>query len=125
MRKVQFKIDDLGIGITQAKGFLWSDKEGVHFEYQVSDNIIEVYKSNVNDAIIPYSQIANIEYKKAFFGGGKILIQLNSIKNVDRIPFIKDALIKIPLKRDQKENAAEFVVNANLDLANFNLEGLG
>lgn len=124
MKKVQFKVDDTGIGITQAKGFLWSDREGVHFEFQVSDNIIEVYKSDISEVTIPFSQIAEITYSSSYFSGGKICIRVNSLKNVDKIPFLKDSEIVIKLKRNQKEIGNDFAVNAQLDLANFNLEAL-
>ena len=117
MAKVQFRTDDPKLGLTQAIGFIWEDRDGIHIEYQVSDIILNVIKSDLKDVFIPYSQIASIVYKKSWLGKGKIIISLSSLKGLDKIMFLETTTLKISVKKDQKSNCLEFEANANLSLS--------
>tara|TARA_B110000037_G_C17127730_1_gene509123 strand:- start:6077 stop:6460 length:384 start_codon:yes stop_codon:yes gene_type:complete len=117
MAKVQFRTDDPKFGLTQAIGFIWEDRDGIHIEYQVSDIILNVIKSDLKDVFIPYSQIASIVYKKSWLGKGKIIISLSSLKGLDKIMFLETTTLKISVKKDQKSNCLEFEANANLFLS--------
>ncbi|MDG1914739.1 MAG: hypothetical protein P8I55_09145 [Crocinitomix sp.] len=117
MAKVQFRTDDPKLGLTQANGFIWEDRDGIHIEYQVSDIILNVIKSALKDVFIPYSQIASIVYKKSCLGKGKIIISLSSLKGLDKIMFLETTTLKISVKKDQKSNCLEFEANANLSLS--------
>ncbi len=119
MKKVQFKKDETRFGLSKATGFVWVNQEGIFFEYQVSDNILEIYKSKIKEVSIPFDQVASVIYKKNLLGRGKIVIELSSLKNVDRLPFLEETKICISLKRNQKVNGQEFVSNATYELGNY------
>ncbi len=124
MSKVQFKTDDPKLGLTQAIGFIWEEREGLHIEYQISDNILNVLKSDLKDVFIPYSQVAGIVYKKSWFGGGKVIVSLSSLKGLDKIMFLETTTLKMSVKRDQKANCLEFEANANLSLSTYRVNQL-
>ena len=124
MAKLQFSTDNRTHGLTNAKGFAWIEREGIKFEYQVADNVLKVLKSDIKETFIGFDQIDSIRYKKAFFTGGTVFIALNSLKALDRIPFVVDNEICLALKRNQKNNGKEFVVNGDLELSNYRMDKL-
>lgn len=124
MTKLEFETDNAIHGLTQARGFAWYTKEGIMFEYQVSDSIFELIKSEVNDLFVPFDSIEEIIYKKAWFSGGTVFIKLNSLKYLDQIPFCEETKLCLELGRKQKERGKEFAVNAQLELSNFNINQL-
>lgn len=117
MAKVQFKTDDRKLGLTQAIGFIWEEREGIHIEYQVSDNILNVLKSDLKNVFIPYSQIESILFKKSWLGNGTLIISLSSLKGLDKIMFLEATTLKIKVKKDQKTKCLDFESNGNLSLS--------
>ena len=57
MTKLHFETDNSIHVLTQCRGFAWYTKEGVMFEYQVSDSILEMFKSELKDLFVSYNQI--------------------------------------------------------------------
>ncbi|MFT5819331.1 MAG: hypothetical protein ACI8ZM_000554 [Crocinitomix sp.] len=125
MAKVQFKTDDRKLGLTQAIGFIWEERDGIHLEYQVSDNILNVLKSDLKNVFIPYSQIEDIIYRKSWLSKGKIIVSLSSLKGLDKIMFLETTTLKISVTRDQKRKCLEFEANANLSLSSDRVAQLG
>lgn len=117
MAKVQFRTDDPKLGLTQAIGFIWEERDGIHIEYQISDNILNVIKSDLKNIFIPYGQIDEIVFKKPWLSKGKIIVSLSSLKGLDKIMFLETTTLKISVKRDQKSKCLEFEANANLALS--------
>ena len=124
MYKLKFETENATHGLTQAKGFAWHDAQGIYFEHQVSDAILEVYKGEVSENFIPYDQIQSVSYKSSWFSGGSVIIALNSLKNVDKIPFVQNGEVVLKLKREQKSQGKEFAVNAQLDLDDYRLNNM-
>ena len=125
MRKIKFDTTDPKLGLTKSVGFIWSDEKGVYLEYQVSDTIIELYKSKIKDVFIPYSQIADILYKKLWFKRGQLVIKLSSLKGLGKIPLLESTDICVAIKKNQKENCLDFVSNTKLDLSTAILDAVG
>jgi len=123
MKKLKFETDDTKLGFTKAAGFLWADQKGVHVEYQVSDNIFELYKSEVKEVFFPFKTIEEINHNMSWwlFNGGQICISLNSLKNTNDIPFIEDNGLIFNLKRKNKNKGKDFAVNTQLELYNYRL----
>lgn len=124
MKKLQFETDNATHGLTHARGFAWSTREGLMFEYQVSDSIIEVIKSELKELFVPYQQIQEIVHKNSWFTGGTIYVQLNSLKNLADIPFLEETELCLELKRKHKNAGKEFAVNAQLELSKHRLDQL-
>lgn len=124
MAKLQFETDNATHGLTHAKGFAWVERHGIKFEYQVSDSILEILKSEIKEVLISFEEIQNIRFKNSWFSGGTVYIGLNSLKAMDGIPFVEDGEIVLSLKRNQKDNGKEFAVNGDLELSNFRMEKL-
>jgi hypothetical protein len=124
MVKLKFETEDSKFGLTKATGFLWADQEGVRIEYQVSDNIFELYKSDIKEAFFPFTTIEEISHKQSWwlFNGGRICVSLNSLKNTNDIPFIEENRLIFNLKRKNKNKGKDFAVNTQLELYNYRLE---
>lgn len=119
LRKLKFETDNAIHGLTKARGFVWYTEKGVMFEYQVSDNILEIMKSDLTDLFVPFEQISEIRWKNSWFSGGTVYITLSSLKNLDKIPFLEEAELCLKLKRKEKTKGKEFATNAALNLAYF------
>ncbi len=122
--KLKFETDNAIHGLTQARGFAAYSKEGLSFEYQVLDSILELVKSEITERFVSFDQIEEIEYKKEWFSGGSVLIHLNSLKNLDSIPFLDETELCLELDRKEKVKGKEFAVNAQLELSNYKLQKL-
>jgi hypothetical protein len=121
MTKLKFETEDSNFGLTQARGFAWHNHEGLMFEFQVLDSILEVVKSEVKELFVSYNQIEKIYYEKEWFSGGFVYIELNSLKNLDKIPFLEETELCLELERKEKDKGKEFAVNAQLALSNYRL----
>ncbi|MDG1333991.1 MAG: hypothetical protein P8P74_16765 [Crocinitomicaceae bacterium] len=122
--KLQFETDNANHGLTQARGFAWFTKIGLMFEYQVSDTVFEVMKTDLQELFVPFEQIKEIKWKKSWFTGGIVYIKLNSLKELDQVPFLEETELCLELDRKEKTEGKEFAVNAALQLAHFRLEEL-
>ncbi len=122
MKKLQFETEDANLGLTKALGFAWASDTGVFIEYQVSDSIIGVKKWPVAETFIPFDEIVEVLYKSGWFSGGEVSIQLNSLKNVENLPFLEDATLTLSLNRKQKEHGKEFAKTTNHKRSKYDLE---
>jgi len=125
MKKLRFETEDSNHGLSTTRGFSWFSEDVLMFEYQVSDSIFEILKSELKELTVPFAQIETISFKNSWFSGGKILVELGSLKNIDKTPFLEDAVLCLEIERKNKDTAKEFAVNANLALANFKFDQLG
>lgn len=119
MVKLKFETENSKHGLSQARGFAWLTQEGIQFEYQVLDTILEVIKSDPTDAFVPFSDIQEIKYEKSWLSGDSVIIEVNSMKKTTDIPFLEETSICLELDRKQKESGKNFAVDAQLALANY------
>lgn len=124
MNKLQFETDNSTHGLTLARGFAWHTKEGLMFEYQVSDSILGLVKSELKELFVPFSQVQQISHKNSWFSGGTVYVQLSSLKNLEHAPFLEETELCLELERKHKTAGKEFAVNAQLELSNFNVENI-
>lgn len=116
----QFKCDSIN-GFSEVSGSISFDEENLKFEFQ--NNFFGMVKGEVYDISIPFSQIEDIELVKKFFSR-KIVISVNSLRNLDKLPLLEDYLIKISVKKKYIEKANEFVIKCNFNLGQFKLSKL-
>ena len=124
MNKIPFISETAYWGLAKTTGFISVDESGIGIEYQISDNVIDIYKSDVKEVEIPYDIIQNIKFKKGWFFGGKLIIELNSIKNLGRIPLLEETEIKVKIRRKNRESARLFAVSSQLELSTSKLNKL-
>ncbi|MFT4600428.1 MAG: hypothetical protein ACI857_000602 [Arenicella sp.] len=124
MTKLKFETENSTHGLTQSRGFAWFTSEGISFEYQVLDTILEVVKSDLKEVFVSFDQVEEIVYEKSWLSGDEVYIKLNSLKNVDDLPFLDETDICLELDKKQRENGKNFVVNAQLELSNFRITQL-
>jgi hypothetical protein len=121
MNKLKFETDDSKFGLTQARGFAWWTREGLMFEFQVLDTILEIVKSEHKELFVSFGQIERIYYEKEWFAGGSVYIELNSLKNIEDVPFLDETELCLELERKHKSRGKEFAVNSQLELSEYNL----
>jgi hypothetical protein len=122
MNKLKFETDNATHGLTLARGFAWHTKEGLMFEYQVSDSIMELLKSELKELFVPYSQVQQISHKNSWFSGGTVYVQLSSLKNLEDAPFLEQTELCLELERKHKTAGKEFAVSAQLELSNYKFD---
>jgi len=116
----QFKCDSAN-GFSEVSGSISFDEENLKFEFQ--SNYLGLVKGEVSDINIPFNQVEDIEFEKKFFSR-KIIISVNSLKNLDKFPLIQEYIIKIPVKKKHIDKAKEFVTKSNFDLGQYKLNKL-
>jgi hypothetical protein len=124
MTKIPFISETAYWGLAKTTGFINVGDSGIGIEYQIRDNIIDIYRSQVKDVEIPYEIIQNIRFKKGWFFGGKLIIELNSIKNLGRIPLLEETEIKVKIRRKNRELARMFALTSQLELSTNKLNKL-
>jgi hypothetical protein len=124
MKKLKFNTEDSKFGLTEATGFVWYTKKGIHIEFQVSDTIIDAYKTDISEVFIPYHCIEDIEYKSAWFAGGDICISLNTLKGFSELLFLDENELILSLERKQRTKGKEFVVNLKLEKVGYVIDEL-
>lgn len=116
----QFKCDSAN-GFSEVSGSLSFDDDNLKFEFQ--NNFFGLVKGEVYDVKIPFSQIEDIEFVKKLFSR-KIIISVNSLRNLDKFPLLDEYVIKIPVKKKNIEKANEFVIKSNFNFGQYKLKQL-
>jgi len=124
LNKIPFISETAYWGLAKTTGFISVDESGIGIEYQISDNLFDVFRSEVKDIEISYDTIQNIRFKKGWFFGGKLIIELNSIKNLGRIPLLEETEIKVRIRRKNRELARDFAVSSQLEMSTNKLNNL-
>jgi len=76
---IPFESVDYHHGLKVAKGLLKLGKEGIELEYQVQDSFVGVFKSEVQNILVPYKDLESIHFKKGWFSG-KIMLKTSSLQ---------------------------------------------
>jgi hypothetical protein len=124
MIKLKFETENATHGLSQTRGFAWYNDKGLLFEYQQMDSILEVLKKDSADAFVPFTDIQEITYEKSWLSGDSVLIELSSMKNVVDIPFIQETSLVLELDKKQRETGKNFVVDAQVAMANYRIKQL-
>ncbi len=118
MSKVPFISETVYWGLAKTSGFIGAGEDGLEIEYQMSDTLVQFFKTEVKDIEIPYESIQSIHFKKGWwFFSGKLIIELNSLKNLGRIPFLEENEIVFKIRSKNRELARVFSVNSQLELS--------
>jgi len=121
--RLPFKYEDYVAGLAVVSGFIGFDQDSINVEYHISDNVLEVYKSELKEVKIPYQNIENIEFKKGWFSQ-RLIVHLGTLKNVDKLPFLKDNQLIFNIKRKIRNKAKTFEIECNLEISTFKLNSI-
>lgn len=123
-RKLHFSTEDAYNGFATVEGIMRLEQEAIVLEFQVKDNFIGVIKSKTKDLRIPFSELEEVKYKTNWFVSNFRLF-VSSMRILGEFPGGKDGVIKLKIKRKQKENAKQLASHINLALSEFRLKMMG
>ena len=118
---VPFIIPEINSGFQQAEGLLKLSKEQLELEYEVKDAILGVLKSGVKEAVIPFSDLKSIEFKKGWFST-KVILEGNSMKALKDLPGSELATCTLKIKRKHRDEAESLISRARLQLSEYKLD---
>ncbi|MEM7012742.1 MAG: hypothetical protein AAF585_14805 [Verrucomicrobiota bacterium] len=112
---LSFKISDTHGGLAKSEGLIKAEDEQLLVEFQTSDNIAGVIKSDVKKIAIPFEDIAEIDWKRGFFGG-KLFLEFKSMDWLASFPRTHDNRAVLEISRRNRDKAAEFVKDLRYSL---------
>ena len=94
---------------TNSNGILSLVDQTLNMEFQTKDGFVGLVKSDVKKTVIPLTEIMDIRFKKSWFGGGKILLQVGKMELLKDVPGHEAGMIRLHVKKQFKENAMNLV----------------
>ena len=120
-KTVPFIIPEINNGFQQAEGLLKLSKEQLEMEFEVKDAILGLIKSGVRDAVIHFSDLKSIEFKKGWFST-KIILEGTSMKTFKDLPGSELATCTLKVKRKHRDDAESLISQARLQLSEYKLD---
>ena len=93
-------------------------------EFQTKDGFFGLVKSDVKKTTIPLTEILDIRFKKAWFTGGKILLQVGKMDLLKNVPGHESGQIRLHVKKEFKENAMNLVAEITYVAAENSLKSM-
>lgn len=100
---------DIPGDFTNSSGILSLVDQELRIEFQTKDGFVGLVKSDVKKVVIPLTDIMDIRFKKSWFGGGKILLQVGSMELLKDVPNHESGIIRLHVKKQSKESAMNLV----------------
>ena len=113
---VPFTIDDVYGGWAEAEGILSFDGSNFEMQFQTSDSLVGVLKSDIKKVTFPMEDVGDIQFKKKFFSRS-ITIRFNDMEAAAALPNAKSGEIVLAVKRKHTMMALDLIAQAQLDLA--------
>ena len=114
MAAVSFKNDQVYAGFALCHGVVRDDPEGLSLEYQTKDSIAGVFKTGVQEARIPWSNVSSILLRRSWFGlSNQLIIQLASLKETQDVPGVDQGRLILPIARRDVPFAVSLVESVN------------
>ena len=105
-------------------GTIRLEGETLHLEFYKTDNVFEAYKSDLKTLEIDLGDLNEIEFKKSFFGGGKLTLKANSEQVFGGLEGMEVGVRVLKVKRKEREAALSVTSRARLLLSERRLREL-
>lgn len=119
-----YEADEVNMKVKEVKGILSFIDGELLFEYKVYDmygNSI----SNLSKFSIQLDHVKRIQYKKGFpFTGGKMILEANQWAFFEPLPGSDQGIVKINIKRNDKNEAIRFSTKMNLYMSRKRLDDM-
>ena len=109
---------------TNSSGILSLVDQELRIEFQTKDGFVGLVKSAVKKIVIPLTEIMDIRFKKSWFRGGKILIQVGSMDLLKDVPNHESGIIRLHVKKQSKESAMNLVAEITYVAAEKSLKSM-
>lgn len=104
---IPFEFENVYHGFAVSKGILFAKESSLRFEFQTSDNIVNILKSDIKQIDVNYLQIATIVFQKKIFSR-KIIININSMRVLSQFPNSPSELI-LKISKENTDKAKEII----------------
>jgi len=115
---------DIPGDFTNSSGILSLTDQELNLEFQTKDVFFGLVKSDVKKTTIPLTEILDIRFKKAWFTGGKILLQVGKMDLLKNVPGHESGQIRLHVKKEFKENAMNLVAEITYVAAENSLKSM-
>lgn len=109
MNTVPFKFSQVFGGLADGEGLLHNEGTHLSLEYQVTDGILGLLKTDVVRVHLPKDQVASVTLARGWFGTVKIVIQATNMDAFQNVPTASQGRVELSIKRKDHEAAEDFV----------------
>lgn len=117
---VSFTIEGTNGGFSNVEGLLRLGNHALILEFQTSDAIFGVIKSDLKSVTIPFSQIRKVEYGKKWFST-HIEIAVMTMRSLDGVPGAKAGHLKMKIRKENRSDAVQFNSTLQMLLSEYRL----
>lgn len=122
--RVPFSIEDLYGGFAKASGLLRLDGPHVMMEFQVEENLLGgLFKGKPQVYRIPVSALDSVEFKKSWFVT-RLILRVVRLHDLEGVPGAKEGEVKLKIRKQDRERAAEIVSQINIRLSEIRLSDM-
>ncbi len=122
-RPLPFEIPNVNHGIVVVKGLFHLKNESLVLEFDKRDGFVGIMKSDLEEVVIPFQEIASITFIKKLFTT-RIEIVGSSMKSLHNIPGAEQGRISLKVKHKDRKLAESLMSHARLKLSEFKLDEL-
>ena len=110
--------------LTESNGILTLVDEELRMEFQTKDGFIGLVKSDVKRVVIPLSEVLDIRFKKGWFGGGKIFLQVGNMNLLEKVPGHTSGSVQLKIKKEFRDSAMNLVAEITYTAAEKSLQDI-
>lgn len=115
MNAVPFTIEVYG-GLGQCQGIIRDEGKNLVVEFQISDSIAHVLKSNVRQVAVPLADLVSVALSKGWFST-KIVLQSARMESLQDVPGMNQGRVELCVARKDRPAAERFVADLYQDEA--------
>jgi hypothetical protein len=122
-QRVRVSLDNLAMGLKKAEGLLFYEQPHLMLELQEMDAILELVKEEVKTYKLPLKEIDSVSIERKWF---KYYIEISAknMRSLQHIPGTTQGMLKLSIKRDERESARTLVSHLQLLLSEQKLQEL-
>lgn len=122
-QSVPFEIPNVNHGFVVVKGLFHATREGIVLEFDERDGFTQLFKSDLKEIKLSYSDLDALELKKKLFRT-RIQIRGNSMKALREVPGADQGKVELKIKRKDRKLAEKVISDARLRLSEQKLTDL-
>jgi hypothetical protein len=114
-QSVPVRLLDAFGGMAECHGSLRVTAEGLRLEFQSRDGILNLFKSGVKEAVVPWADVVDLALKRNWFVT-RLLLTVRSLKQLDGVPGANGAQVRMGVDRRHRTLARQVAFAVNLRL---------
>lgn len=108
-------------GMAECHGSLRVTAEGLRLEFQGRDGILNIFKSGVREAVVPWAEVVDLALKRNWFVT-RLMLTVRGLKSLDGVPGANGAQVRMGVDRRHRILARQVAFAVNLRLCERELQ---